>query len=116
MLTEFTHEPYPRNVFVLLSEFEGLRLHFWLSKNLSLMHQPNFHLYPKRMFNKILIKIKFPLTKLYICYPEDVTGGVLSLGDLMLFPWQFGAGISSFSSVWSLTLWYCCWTWLLCQM
>lgn len=58
-----------------------------------------FCLCPVRMFNKSLIKMKFLITKPCVCYLEAVTGGVLSLGNWMLFPRQLRAGTGSPSSV-----------------
>lgn len=40
---------------------------------------------PSRMFNKILTEIRFLITEPCVCYLEDVTGGLLTFGELDAF-------------------------------
>lgn len=80
--------PYPPEcVCVLLSEFEGLRFHLWLSRNLSLMQQLlSFPLWPGRTFNKILIKNKIPFNKAVHLLPGRCNRRRLIFGELNALP------------------------------
>lgn len=111
--TEFTHEPFPWNVFVLLSDFEGSQFHLWLSKNLSLMHQVSFCLCPNRMFNKILVKNKIPRNKVVHLLSRRCNWRRLIFGELDAFSMAIQGRNQQLSLFHAQRC--CCWTWLLCQ-